>query len=371
MNKKMIWWVAGGIAAALFLVWALATRGTPAATAVMEKGDLKKYVAEVGTVQCRDWKTVMLEGGGVIQGPLVEVGERVKRGDLLLRMEKTPLEIDLKVAGEQIGEIQANLQALETAYETALSDLQNTEILAGAGAASKWELAQKEAALKNAEAVRDACQTKLEQAVLQREAIRFRLGKQEVLAPADGVVLERNVEAGMVGAPGSVAYVIGDTANMEIEANILADDVYDIEPGDEVEITTRADAQRAIRGRVARIAPGAATVTSSLGVNQKKVAVTIVPLQQEASLKPGYEVDVRVITQRKEGVLRAPVSAVFDYQGKSCVFLVQEGRAVLRPVQTGLQDEYFIEIVDGLQDGEVILSGPDNSIREGMRIRPE
>lgn len=369
MKRKIIWAAAGGIAAVIILAGFYLNQGTPAATAMVEKGELKNYIAETGTVQCRDWQTVTLEGSGLIHSPLAEAGEQVKKGDVLLRLETLPLELELLSAEEQIKASRVDLQVREEEYETALQDYNNMQVLADAGAVSRWELAQKQRLMQTALAALESCRIKLEQSVLQREAVGLKLSKQELLAPADGVVLERKVEAAAVGVPGTVAYVIGDTSNMEIEVNILADDAYAVKPGNEVEITTRAAEQQVILGQVTKIAPAAVTVTSSLGVNQKKVAVAIVPLEQEESLKPGYEVDVRVITHKKEDALKAPVSAVFDYRGNSCVFLVQEGKAVLRAVRTGIQDEDFIEITEGLQEGDMVLAAPDNTIKEGMKIK--
>ncbi len=117
-----------------------------------------------------------------------------------------------------------------------------------------------------------------------------------------------------------------------------------------------------------KVAPTAEDEVSSLGVKQKKVTVTIKPLDAKVSLLPGSEVDVRVITETKSGVVIVPAGAVFDYRGQSCVFTVEEGKAVLRTVQRGIQNESLSEITDGLQEGETVLAAPDNSIEEGTRI---
>lgn len=58
-----------------------------------------------------------------------------------------------------------------------------------------------------------------------------------------------------------------------------------------------------------------------------------------------------------------PLCAVFDYKGESCVFAIEAEKAVLRTIQKGIQDESFVEIVDGLKEGELVLSEPDNSIK--------
>lgn len=408
MKKKKVWAVAIGAALLISLVLAFSlTRGTAAEVAVVKKGDIKKYVEDIGTVRCKDLKTVCIEGSGLIQSISADVGQQVKKGDILLIMEKRRLEIQLASEDERIKEIEANfmgsgiknyagdverariaLDKARGAYELALYDYNNAKVLVEAEAISRQEFKQKEAELKNAGALLDAAevdleqieintpesagaayQARLEQAALSRESISHSLEKQEVVSPIDGVVLEKKVEVNTVGVPGTVAFVIGDVGSIEVEAYILAEDAVNVNLGDEVEIAERSGNKQVIEGRVVKIAPGAVDVISSLGVNQKKVAVTVEPAVSSARLKHGYEVDVRVITERKSDVITVPLSSVFDYKDKDCVFAVVNGKTALRTVQKGIQDESFVEIMDGLKEGEIVLYEPDNDVREGMRIK--
>ncbi|HBC94767.1 MAG TPA: hypothetical protein DCZ10_18185 [Pelotomaculum sp.] len=270
----------------------------------------------------------------------------------------------------------------------ALNDADKARILAEAGAISRVELDQKEAALKNAQAafntarlnlqeienntpesIKSGYQAQMEQVALSRESLRYSLEKQVVTAPMDGIILEKKVEVNAMGTAGTEAFVIGNMESLEMEAYILADDVPEIAPGDEVEIVQRSGDKKVINGKVAKIAPSATNVTSSLGVNQKKVAVTIELQDHAVSLQPGYEADVRVITERRNDVLVVPLSSVFDYEDQSRVFVVENGRAVLRSIEKGIQDDSFVEVTDGLKEGDLVLSEPDIGIKEGMKIK--
>ncbi len=409
MKKKKIWVLAIGAVIIFSLALAvLLNRGVAADVAGAKKGDIKKYVEDVGTVKCKSLKTVSIEGSGLIENISADVGQQVKKGDILLSMEKSQLEIQLANEDERIKEIEANFMGSEIknyagnvekarvalaqakdAYELALYDFNNAKILVDAEAISRQEFKDRESDLKNAEALMNAAEidlrqietntpesikavyrAQLEQAALNRESVSNSLKKQEVLSPMDGVVLEKKVEVNTVGTPGTVAFVIGNVGSIEVEAFILAEDAVNIDLGGEVEITERSENKQVIGGRVVKIAPSAVDVTSSLGVNQKKVSVTIEPLGSLAQLKHGYEVDVRVITERKSDVVIVPLSSVFEYKDKNCVFAVVNGKAVLRAVQKGIQDESFVEIVDGLNEGELVLYEPDTSVKEGMRIKP-
>lgn len=409
MKKKKIWLLIIAVlivASGLFAV--LGNQGEALEVVTVEKGTIKEYVEDIGTVKCKEQISVSIEGSGLIQALPVETGQQVKKGDLLLSMDKQQLELQLKDVGEKIKEVEASLQGsdiknyasnLEKAeialnrakdeYELALRDYDNTKRLAAAGAIGSEELRQKETALRGMESLANTARidlqqlemntpdsvkamykAKLGQLIIAREGIMQDLRKQEVVSPIDGVVLERSVEVNTVGVPGTIAFVIGNLDNVKIEAGILADDVAEIKLGDEVEIIGRSEKKQILKGSVVKIAPSAVAVTSSLGVNQKKVLITVETDEKSELLKPGYETDVRIITEKKDGVLLVPLGAVFEYEGKDQVFIVADGRAVLKPVQKGIKDEDNVEIVEGLQEGELVLREPDINVEEGMRIRP-
>lgn len=408
MKKKKLWVLGIGIILAASLVFAVfVNQGMEAAVTDVKLGDIKKYVEDIGTVKCKEFKNVSIEGSGLIQSIHAEVGQQVKKGDLLLSMEKKELEIQLRNIEEKIKEIEADFEGseiknyaasvekariaakqAEDAYKLAMDDYNDAKVLAEVGVLSSGELEQKEAVMKSAQALWDTAKldlqqietntpdsikavykAQLEQAALSRESLLHSLEKQNVRAPIDGVVLERKVEADTLGVPGTVAFVIGNVNTMEVEAYILAEDAADVRLGNEVEIIDRSEKKQVFEGKVVKIAPSAVEVISSLGVNQKKVKVTIEPLKHLGQLKHGYEADVRIITQRKKGVAVVPLSSVFDYRDNSCVFAVVDGKAVLRTVEKGIEDEESVEIVEGLKEGELILSEPDINIREGMRIK--
>jgi HlyD family secretion protein len=373
MKKKIKRNLAVGAGVVLVLAaslgWSLSGKGTEAETAEAVRGDIQKYVEEVGEVKCKDSTTVFLEGSGLIKAIAVEEGQQVKTGDLLMYMDQEQMNLALQDAEEVLRGARAQLVAGDETYRTALKDYNNTKFLAEEGAASQWELTQKEAALKSAEAVRSAYRAELEQAQLNVDNSSLSLSKQQILSPIDGTVLEKNVKINELGTPGTAAFVIGNFDDVEIESKILADDVMDIRVGNKAEIKTRTDEEQPEEGIVTEIAPTATDEISSLGVKQKKVAVTVKPLAASGSLILGSEVDIRVITETKKAVIVVPTGAVFDYQGGSCVFTVEGGKAVLKKVKLGIRNESLVEITGGLKAGETVLSAPNNSNEEGMRIK--
>ena len=186
----------------------------------------------------------------------------------------------------------------------------------------------------------------------------------------DGVVIEKLVENNLPVAASTPAFVIGNVNNLELEADILEDDISNVKIGNEVEISGKPIGDEMIKAEVVKIAPAAKDIISSLGVNQKRVPVTIKITDKTSLLKPGYSLDVKIITDVKDNIVKVPDTAVFDFQGMSKVFIVENGKATLRTVKKGIESDNFVEIVEGLKDGDTILVKPDNSIKEGVKIKP-
>lgn len=407
-HKKLVWSTIMLMACVAGISgYIIMQQGQVVETAIVEKGEIKHYVDDTGIVQSNKKQIVYIEGSGKITGINVSVGDSVKKGDTLLTMDKEDLELKLKDADSKIEAAKAQLESTDisnyankieaaqaevdkakVSYESAERNLKNSKTLYEGGAISKQELDNSEDTYKTAEAALRSSTNQLEdvkkgapsylkegymadvdQAVILKDSIMREINKQQVLSPTDGIVIEKLVEENSIGAPGTAAFLIGDTQSLELEANILSDDIYRVKIGNDVEISGKAIGDSILKGKVVKIAPEAKNITSSLGVNQKRVPITIEIDDNTELLKSGYDLDVKVITEAKSDTVVIPDSAVFDYQGNSCVFVVENGKTVIRQVKKGIESEKTIEILDGLGEGEKILPKPNNEIKEGMKIK--
>lgn len=376
-------------------------------TTTVENGEIKQYIDDTAVVQSNKKQTVYVEGTGKINLLNVNIGDYVKQGDVLLSQDITDLELQLKDADAKISSAKAQLQstdssnysnkieiaeaAVETAKincEAAKREFNNYTTLYEAGAISQQELTKVEEAYKSAQASLKSAESQLkeakdgapdymksgylaaiEQAEILKASIEKNIQKQQVISPIDGIILDKFVEINSIPTAGSEAFLIGDTKSLELEANILSDDIYKIKIGNEVEVSGKAIGDLIIKGKVIKIAPEAKNITSSLGVNQKRVLVTIEIIDENNLLKPGYDLDAKIITEIKSDTLIVPDSAVFDYKGNSCVFTVENGKAVIKQITKGIEGEKTIEVLGGLNEGDKIIVKPDNNVTEGMKIK--
>jgi len=376
-------------------------------TSVVEKGEIKQYIEDTAIIQSKNKQTVYIEGSGKINSIKVNVGDSVKKGDVLLTMDKADLELKLKDANSKIEAAKAQLAstdssnyvnkieivqaAVDTAkvnYESLSRDFNNAKTLYESGAISQQELNKAGDAYKSAEAtlksanfqledvkggapnyLKDGYIASIEQAIALRDSVIRDIEKQQILASIDGIVIEKLVEENSIGIIGTQAFLIGDIKSLELEGNILSDDIYKVKIGDKVEVSGKAMGDSIVNGNVVKIAPEAKNITSSLGVNQKRVLVTIQINDVTGLLRPGYDLDIKIITEVKSDTLVIPDSAVFDYKGSSCVFVVDSGKAIIKQIKKGIESEKAIEVLEGLKEGEKILLKPDNNIKEGMKIK--
>jgi HlyD family secretion protein len=375
----------------------------------VSKGDIRQYIDETAQAQPIIKQTMFIEATGKIKGIMVEEGDRVEKGDVLLSLDKSELQLELRDAEAKVNAARSQLKGTElinysnsieianavlrqaqNEFDSVSRDYARAKELFEAAAITKleFEIAQDrykaaESALEVAELkfeevksgapdhVREGYSAQLEQAEIYKESVLSRLRKMDLVADMEGLVLEKLVEEGGIVAVPTAAFVIADTSQLELESDILVDYINKIKIGNRVEITGGPLEDTVLYGEVTKIAPIAKDVTSVLGVNQKRVTVKIKIDGASDLIKPGYSLDVRIITDSKDSVIVVPDSSVFDYEGKDCVFVVENGKAKLRHISLGMEGDGSVEVLSGLEEGEIILSRPDNSIFEGSRIKQQ
>ncbi len=407
-RKKLFWIITPMIVCSVSaLVYVKLQNGQTVDTTVVSKGEIKQYIEDTATVQSNKKQTAYIDASGKITSIKVNVGDAVKKGDILLTMDKGDLELKLQDANAKIEAAKAQLQGTDivnsvnkieiaqaavdqakVTYDAASRNLNNAKTLYDSGSISKQELNNAEDAYKTAEAalksansqledikdgtpdyVKNQYESQIKQAVILRDTINREIEKQQVVSPVDGVILEKLIDENASVTAGTAAFLVGDTKSLELEANILSDDIYKVKVGNEVQVSGKPIGNSTIIGKITKIAPEAKNITSSLGVNQKRVPVTIEIKDDAGLLKPGYDLDIKVITEVKKDTLVVLDTSVFDYKGSSCVFVVDNGKAVTRQIKKGIESEKLIEVIEGLKPGERILVKPDNNIKEGMKIR--
>jgi HlyD family secretion protein len=379
-----------------------------AEVAAVEKGSIREYVEELGLVVSENTGSVFAPTAGKVTEVIAEVGDQVEKGDVLVK-------IDSEQLARQVMELEARKAALTAEYNEAIKPIDQKQIEKLELQISTQEARVQEAKRKNelnkslyeAEAISyeayHATVTALEAEEAQSEALKLDLelikkpvsqniisgykaqlkaldiqmeelrsqGKDFVVtAPLKGTVMAKAVEVGAYLQPGSQVMEMGDTEALYIESDVLVSEIAKIKIGGQVAVSHKDLGIENIMGTIRKIHPKAFSKISDLGVEQKRIKVEIELDQEVQGLRPGYDLDLEIIVTNKEGVLLIPENAVFEKDGKDYVFVNEKDTAVLREIQKGIESKKQIEVISGLEAGEVVILSPDEKLEEGIAIKP-
>lgn len=381
-----------------------ASKAVPVEVATVEEQEVRRTIAASGYFAAAKEKELFARYPMLVKRVLVEAGERVQKGQVLLQgdtaeleAEKESLQADLAAVEAEItglektlplrmAEAESGVLAARQAYEQARREAAAAEALYEAGASPEMEfrqaqarLAAAEAELRHAEAGLGETRTLAATLAGKRErarAIRARLDLAEeklsalqVRAPEDGRVAEVTVKEGAVVAAGAPLLLL-QTPGLLVQGEVLAQDAPALRLGQRAFLTGELLAGRRVPGTLTKIHPRAVEKVSELGIKQRRVPVEVALSEQVAGMQPGYPVEVEIVVAEKKA-LAVPRKAIFALDGRQYVFRLREGRAVLSAVKCGLEGDDYVEVVSGLQPGETVIVDPPKEVGDGVRVRPK
>ena len=309
---------------------------TPVEVGVVATGSIARSVSVSGVVEPIRVVGVNSQLAGALLGVHVEEGDQVRRGAVLARLDDRELRAQLLAA-------EANFQVAEAAYERA-QQLRDRQVIT----------------LPEFERERTAYAS----AAAQLDQLRARVGYATVNAPIAGVVVEKSVETGDVVGVNARLVTLADVSTMVTRVGVSELDVVELRPGDETTIQLDAFPGRTLSGRIRRVFPA--------GDPQTRLVPVEVTLGPDAArlARPGFLARVTFALGARENVLLVPASAIVAGTGGGAgVFVVTDGVATRRIVETGLTSQGQVEIVAGLEAGETIVVAGANALRDGMQVR--
>jgi HlyD family secretion protein len=341
--------------------------------------DITTQVYGNGTVEAKVVVSIASKSTGRIVEVAADQGDRVKRGQLLAKLDATELQAQTRQAGateEKAGAAvaleQANLKKAKAnlllAEKNSLrfSALAAKELVSAQEAeqyetgflVAKEEAARAAAALHSAEKERGAAAAAL-------AASRSRLDDSLILAPEDGIIIRRELEPGATVTAGLPIFLLANPETVWVKANVDESQLKGMKPGQAAEITLRSAPGRKFPGQVARLAWESDRVTEELEVD-----VAFTPPLTDFHL--GEQAEVLIATEVKPKAPSLPKAALVTREKLHGVWVVENNRLRFQEVDTGLEDHRFVEITGGLAGNEAIAFASPlrlQKLSDGRKVR--
>jgi HlyD family secretion protein len=380
--------VAGGLA------YGFMPRAVPVDVAEVARAPLAVTVEEEGRTRVRERFLIAAPVTGVARRSVLKAGDRVAAGQVVAVIDPTrAVALDPRTRAQARAQAQAAQAALavaeaqaratQAAAQLAQQERSRAESLRQSNFVSEQALDSARTTETRARAAEAAAEHAVRVARFDLDTARAALLSSErlqaggvadavsVRAPIAARVLKVLQESEGPVAAGQPLLEIGDSASLEIEVEVLSTHAVKIMPGSKVVLDRWGGAQ-AVEGRVRVVEPSGFTKISALGVEEQRVRVIVdfsSPHEAWARLGDGYRVEARFVLWEGTDVLQLPTSALFRQGEGWAAFVIDGGRAQLKPVEIGQRAGLATEVLSGLAAGEKLVAHPDELIRDGVRVK--
>jgi membrane fusion protein (multidrug efflux system) len=316
----------------------------PVEVATTQRAEMAALYSGTAPVEADRKAFVMPKVQGEIRQVLADEGQKVRAGQTLARLDGDKLRLEVALN-------EATMRKLERDYNRNL------------------ELQQK--GLVSATAI-DNLKYELEAAKANWELARLQLSYCDIRSPIDGTVTQRldvvkvgntvTPVGGVIESGESSLFVVEDLDTLMLRVNVPERELAKLSVGQPAQLTFDAVPNKVFEGTISLISPYVSAETATFAV---RIHVT----KTDGLLRPGMFARVAIIYERKPDALQIPRTALLDGDGPPKVFVIKDGKAVERAVKLGLSNGAWIEVTEGLQDGEQVVVVGQGAVKPGAAVR--
>ena len=385
-----------GIAIVYFLT--TGNIGTKYNTVEVKRGALEKYVEEVGIIRSRNIRQYYSSGLGKVEDITIELGDKVNKGQLLVKFEDN-FDLEIQKVEKQIEALEAtysgilqgtDIQSINNAkieisriksnLDLALKDKERIEELYNNGAVPLVELErainsfdQLSSALAIAQnnysqltkgvslSSKKKYEAEIDILLLTLEGLQRNRDNSAIIADIDGVITELKTFVGDSPYPGSMIIEIQDPKNNVVVVDFMVEDALKINEGMKASLEDSLLDMHIDNLKVDKKYPKAFTTVSVLGEKENRQTVEINLPETEGEFTYGIEVNTRVVIEETKDAILVPKGSVYQLNSNNYVKILENGKPVEREITIGLEMNDQVEVKVGLSEGDlVILNYQDN-----------
>lgn len=324
----------------------------PVYAATVQKGNIKKTLKLTGNIEPWESVNIMPDISGKVKKIYVDNGDYVKEGQILAELDTRSMVLMLQQA-------KSGLSVAESNYNDASKNWDRIKTLFEKGTATSQQY-------EKAQLGYEASKAQLEQAKAALDIAQYQLDVSIMKAPFSGIIASKNMNEQETINPmmpgGSGVLTLADLSKVKIQVAIPENQFRDVSAGLEASLQMDAYPDEAFTGKVSKIDPTADSQTRTFGVE------IIVP-NENMLLRSGMFTRVDLTIKDKTDVLLIPVECVVKTPDVNFVFVIENSVAHRRDITLGLTESRMVEIVDGLQEGERVVTVGKEMLKDGSLVQ--
>lgn len=312
-----------------------------------EKRNLQITAPLSGRIQPVDESAIVPLVSGEITDVYVSLGAKVSIGTPLFELDKEQMQ-------NAYNQALAGYNQADAAFTNAKSDFERIKLLYEEGAVSKQQYEQAQLQYNTAYQALTQSQSTLNNA-------KDNLENCVVTSPIDGYVTLININEGEIASQASAAVVVANIDTVEIETSISENLINKINIGNSVKVFVKSASDQAFIGTISELSPapaqGSLTYPLKISIDNK-----------DTLIKSGMFAEVRIVSASKENVLTVPSDSVIIKNGETVVAVIEDDHAVFKKVKTGIDNNQYVEIVEGLNENEKVIYEGQNYVDEDSQV---
>lgn len=305
----------------------------PVEVSLVNRGDISAYYANTATLEAEQEATIVSKVRGILNEIYVEEGDVVQAGQVLAKLEEDQYRIEVARAKATLDRLYNDFVRNKELYDRNL-------ISAEAFQNSQFEYEAQKSAYELAE---------------------LNLENTAIKSPISGVISERFVKVGNMIGTDQKAFRVTDFNPLQAILYVPEHEMSKIRRGQVARLQADAFPGRVFEGRIERISP---VVDSQTGTFK----VTVFVNQSEDLLRPGMFGRVRIVYDTRQNTRMIPKSAVISEDFAQSVYVIKDSLAFKKEIQTGYTNGSNVEVLDGLEEGEIVVTIGQGSLQDSSRV---